>query len=119
VPESVSDVVNQRLSALAPETRELLEVLSLSGRALDIRVLREAAGPGFASALEEGIGCGMLEEVPAALVAYRFRHELLRHAVADRMSGVQKAAAHLRIAETLERVHRADSRRVVSELAFH
>ena len=61
----------------------------------------------------------MLEEVPAACVGHRFRHDLLRHAVRDRMSGVQTAALHLRIAEALERAHGAEGRRAVSELAFH
>jgi DNA-binding CsgD family transcriptional regulator/tetratricopeptide (TPR) repeat protein len=119
IPRSVREVVGQRLSTLAPETRDVLELLSLSGRALDIRVLREAAGERFAAAVDEGVGCGLLEEVPAAFVSYRFRHDLLRHAVRDRMSGARAVALHLRVAEALARVHATDSERVVSDLAFH
>ena len=56
---------------------------------------------------------------PGARIAYRFRHELLRRAVLDRLPAARRAALHLRLAEALEAVHGAEDDRSVTDLALH
>jgi DNA-binding CsgD family transcriptional regulator len=122
IPQGVRDVVGQRLARMAADTRGLVELAAVSARALELAVLSAAAPldeAALLSALDEATASRMLEEVPGGRITYRFRHELLRRAVADRLSSARRAALHLRLATGLESVHGADAERSVNDLAFH
>ena len=63
-PESVREVVSQRLSRLAPETTDLLELAATVGAEFELDTVLRAAGLADAqllAALDEGIGSGMIE----------------------------------------------------------
>jgi DNA-binding CsgD family transcriptional regulator/tetratricopeptide (TPR) repeat protein len=120
-PESVREVVNQRLSRLAPQTAELLELAATAGPEFEFDVLRGAAGleeSALTAALEEGVASGMIEEAPSARLGYRFTHELVRRALYDRLTAVRRAELHLRIGEALEAADER-SRRRLADLAHH
>jgi len=73
-PESVREVVNQRLARLQPETALVLELAAVTGPEFDLSVLR---GGGFSdatlsAALEQSLRSGMIEEIPARQLRYRF-----------------------------------------------
>jgi DNA-binding CsgD family transcriptional regulator len=88
---------------------------------MELAVLRRATEIDEAQlllAVEEAIAGRILEELPGDRIAYRFRHELLRRAIADRLTASRRAALHLRVATALEAVH-GDDERAVSDLAFH
>ena len=61
----------------------------------------------------------MVEEVPDEAGSYRFVHALFREAAYDSLSAGERARLHRRAAERLERQHKDDLDRVVSELAHH
>jgi DNA-binding CsgD family transcriptional regulator/tetratricopeptide (TPR) repeat protein len=120
-PESVREVVSQRLSRLAPATTDLLELTAAAGSEFGLDIVRQAAGlsePDLLTALEEAVRSGMIEELPSRRLAYRFTHELVRRALYDRLSGVRRAELHLRVGEALERSE-GRSGRALADLAHH
>lgn len=117
-PESVREVMSQRLGRLSPATADLLELAATAGPEFELDIVRVAAGldeSHLLPALDEAVRSGMLEEVPAAGLAYRFTHELVRRALYDRLSGVRRAELHLRVGDALE----TRSGRALADLAHH
>ncbi len=121
-PESVREVVSQRLSRLAPETRDLLELSAVAGPEFELDMLRGTGllpEPALPHALDEAVRTGMVEEVPGRGLAFRFTHELVRRALYDRLSSLRRAELHLRVAEALERASVETSRPNLAGLAYH
>ncbi len=84
-------------------------------------MVRRASGLGEAelvAALDEAVRSGMVEEVPAHGLAWRFTHELVRRALYDRLSAVRRAELHLRVGEALEAAE-GRSGRALADLAHH
>ena len=120
-PESVREVVSQRLARLPPQTTEVLELAAVAGPEFDLEPIRRAAEmaePDLIGALEQAVGSGMIEELPSRRLAFRFTHELVRRALNDRLSRVRRAELHLRVAEALEGAGRVSGRSLV-DLAHH
>jgi DNA-binding CsgD family transcriptional regulator/tetratricopeptide (TPR) repeat protein len=120
-PESVREVVSQRLSRLAPRTTDLLELAAAAGPEFELEPVRRAAGlaePELLAALEEAMGSGMIEELPSQRLAFRFTHEIVRRALYDRLSRLRRAELHLRVGEALESAG-AVSDRALADLAHH
>jgi predicted ATPase/DNA-binding CsgD family transcriptional regulator len=120
-PESVREVVSQRLSRLAPVTIDLLELAAAAGPEFELEPVRRAAGlaePELLAALEQAVESGVIEELPSQRLACRFTHEIVRRALYDRLSRMRRAELHLRIGEALES-DGATSDRVLADLAHH
>ena len=120
-PQSVREVVSQRLSRLDPTTRDLLELAAVAGPEFELDVLRRAAPVELEriDALEPAMRSGVIEELPFPALAYRFTHELVRRALYDRLSVLRRAELHLRIAQALEAVDQPQHGRVLADLAHH
>lgn len=117
-PEGVREVVSRRLSRLDPVTVELLELGATAGAAFELEIVRHASGLEDAAllpALEEAVRSGVIDEVQAGGLAWRFAHELVRRALYDRLSASRRAELHLRVGEALE----ARTGRSLTDLAHH
>jgi DNA-binding CsgD family transcriptional regulator len=120
-PESVREVVSQRLARLSPATTDLLELAAAAGSEFELDVVRRAAElgePELIAALDEAVRSGMLEELSATALAYRFTHELVRRALYDRLSRMRRAELHLRVGDALEGPAER-SGRALADLAYH
>jgi DNA-binding CsgD family transcriptional regulator/tetratricopeptide (TPR) repeat protein len=120
-PDSVREVVSQRLARLPPQTTEVLELAAVAGPEFDLEPIRRAAGLSEADlvgALEQAVGSGTIEELPSRRLAFRFTHELVRRALYDRLSRVRRAELHLRVGEALEDAGHLSGRSLV-DLAHH
>lgn len=120
-PESVREVVSERLSRLAPATTDLLELAATAGAEFELDILRRASGlgePELLAALDDAVRSAMIEELSSHRLAYRFTHELVRRALYERLTGVRRAELHLRVGEALE-VAEGRSRRALADLAHH
>jgi DNA-binding CsgD family transcriptional regulator/tetratricopeptide (TPR) repeat protein len=121
-PQSVRDVVSQRLLRLGPATAQLLELAAVAGREFELDLLRRAASLDAAAsgeAIEQAVLSGIVEEVPGGRLAYRFTHELVRRALHDRVSALRRAELHLRVAEALEAAPGPRTGRDLADLAHH
>src|SRR3954454_23235205 len=120
-PESVREVVSERLARLAPGTTELLELAATAGGEFELDIVRRAArvpDPELLDRLDDAVRSGMIEELPSRTLAYRFTHELVRRALYDRLTAVRRAELHLRVGEALEGAL-APTGRVLADLAHH
>ena len=120
-PESVREVVSQRLARLSRETTVLLELAAAVGSEYELELVRRASGlteRELIAALDEAVHSGLVEELSGHRLAYRFTHELVRRAVYDRLTAVRRAELHLRVGEAREA---ADGRsaRALADLAYH
>jgi DNA-binding CsgD family transcriptional regulator/tetratricopeptide (TPR) repeat protein len=120
-PQSVREVVSQRLSRLDSASRDLLELAAVAGPEFELDVLRRAAPVELEriDALEPAMRSGVIEELPFPALAYRFTHELVRRALYDQLSVLRRAELHLRIAEALESVERPRQGSLLAGLAHH
>jgi DNA-binding CsgD family transcriptional regulator/tetratricopeptide (TPR) repeat protein len=120
-PESVREVVSQRLSRLAPTTTTVLELAATAGAEFELDVIRRGSGLDereLIGALDEAVRSGIVEELSSRVLAYRFTHELVRRAVYDRLTAVRRAELHLRVGEAREAAE-GRSVRVLADLAHH
>jgi DNA-binding CsgD family transcriptional regulator/tetratricopeptide (TPR) repeat protein len=120
-PESVREVVSERLARLAPPTSELLELAATAGAEFELDTVRRGSGftePELVAALDEAIRSAIVVELPGRRLAYRFTHELVRRAVYDRLTSVRRAELHLRVGEARE-AGGAPSVRTLADLAHH
>jgi hypothetical protein len=106
LPDSVTELVGTRLSALRDETVATLRTAAVIGRefadelvsAVDDRPADDVLG-----ALEEATAAGLVEEIDAG--RHAFVHALVREAIQERMGLTRRRRVHRRVAEVLEAGH--------------
>ncbi len=121
VPRGLSGVVRDRIERLSAPARDAVRWCSALGARVDLPLLEElvrtSAGE-LVDAIEELERHGLLEPSRDAMgaPAYRFTHDLVRHAVYDELSAPRRRLMHGRAAELLSRREDADGS-VASEVA--
>jgi DNA-binding CsgD family transcriptional regulator/tetratricopeptide (TPR) repeat protein len=122
VPDSVREVVADRLAHVSFAARRLAELISVGGQRVELRVLFGAAdttASDVTAGLDELTAAGMVEPVDRPLLAYRFTHALVGDTVAAAIPAASRAQLHLRVGEALETVHEVDRRPILADLARH
>ncbi len=120
LPDSIQLLLAARMDGLASEDRRVLQAAAAIGRRFDLALL-ELLG-GWESDLDN-----MLHRLEAQdFIAregestnYVFKHILVRDVVYQSLLTEQRAALHLRIAETLEARNAGRVAEVVESLAYH
>jgi DNA-binding SARP family transcriptional activator/tetratricopeptide (TPR) repeat protein len=121
LPDTVREVIEQRLRRLTTTCRSLLEIACTLGREFSLKELAAVAGLDEASVLEpfdEAMTARVLADVPG-VGRLRFSHALVRDTLYETLGAARRRATHLRAAESLERLHASDPEPYLAELAHH
>ena len=121
LPDTIREVIGQRLRRLTTDCRRLLEVASTLGREFGTKELAAVAEIDEEAVLElfdEAITARVLADAPTA-GRLRFSHALVRDTLYEALTAGQRRAAHLRAGEILERLYASDPQPHLAELAHH
>ena len=103
VPDTVREVIGQRVSRLGEAVDRLLSTAGVIGREFDADVLASVAGlpePEMVDALDRATGAGLLTDVGTG--RYSFAHAIIQYALYDCLTGARRSLVHHRVAEALE-----------------
>ncbi len=100
VPQSVRDVLAQRLARLGPEANRVLALAAVAGREFGLEVLTEDH-EAVVAALEAALAAELIREEPRAPGRYAFVHALVREAIYTGLSRARRALLHGEIAVVL------------------
>jgi DNA-binding SARP family transcriptional activator len=121
LPDTVRQVIDQRLRRLTTDCRNLLEVACTLGREFGLNQLAAVAEIDEEAVLElfdEAIGARVLAEAPT-VGRLRFSHAVVRDTLYEGLPAGRRRAAHLRAGEILERLYASDPDPYLAELAHH
>ncbi len=115
IPSSVQALINERVTRLPAELRDVLVWIAMLGEDAEFRVLAHAGdmNPSTLLAALEKLGQrGFLLETPER---YSFVHDLMQDAVYQAIPQSERLALHHRVGRALEAIHPGE----VESLAFH
>jgi len=122
LPQSVRDVVGQRIARLGDDSLKALRAAAVIGKEFDLELLAEITGTDeddLLDLLEDAVRAGILAEVPGGEERFRFLHTVARNALEAELSDGRKRRMHRKIAEALEASIGDDPGARVGELATH
>ncbi len=121
LPESIREVVGQRLAAMSERTSLALRTAAVIGREFSFELL-EAVGPlgedELYDVIDESVAAHVIGDVPAEYGRYTFTHSLIRQTLYDGITTMRRARLHAAVAEALERLS-AGGEPPLAELAHH
>jgi DNA-binding winged helix-turn-helix (wHTH) protein/tetratricopeptide (TPR) repeat protein len=121
VPESVKEVINQRLVRLTEACNRALSLGSVLGREFRLDVLARVGAfneDELLDALEAAQTAGLIVEEHGVQGRFSFSHALIREVLYDRLSATRRIRLHSRIAEVLESTSAAEGL-PLADLAYH
>ena len=120
-PQGIREVVSQRLSRLPRTTRALLDLAAVVGTEFELDSVRRAAPELLkrVDSLKPAESAGIIEEIQAPAITYRFTHELVRRAIYDRLTGMTRAQLHLRVGKALASKYGSAQAPSLAALANH
>ena len=122
LPDSVLDVVRQRVDRLGAEVHHTLSAASIIGRDFDLallsRVLEEPEDL-VLERLERAVTASVVAEVGGADDRFTFSHALAQHTMQNELSAARRRRLHRRVAEAIEELWPDDTEVRVAELARH
>jgi tetratricopeptide (TPR) repeat protein len=121
LPDTVRQVIDQRLQRLTTDCRNLLEVACPLGREFGLKELAAVAEIDEEAVLElfdEAIAARVLAEAPT-VGRLRFSHALVRDTLYEGLPAGRRRAAHLRAGDILECLYTSDPDPHLAELAHH
>ena len=122
LPQSVRQVVGQRVDRLGEDVRKVLSQAAVIGRDFDIEVLAAVAGMDEDAVLdivEHGVQAGLLTEVEGVAERLSFTHALAQHILYEDLGAARRARAHRKIADVLEQFYGSALESRAAELAYH
>jgi predicted ATPase/DNA-binding winged helix-turn-helix (wHTH) protein len=121
VPESVKEVINQRLVRLTEQCNRALSLASVLGREFRLDVLARVGALNedeLLDALEAAQSAGLIVEEHGVLGRFSFSHALIREVLYEKLSDTRRIRLHSRIGEVLESTSPADAL-PLADLAYH
>jgi DNA-binding SARP family transcriptional activator/tetratricopeptide (TPR) repeat protein len=105
VPESVRDVIRQRVGALSEPAQRTLTVAAVAGREFEIETVAAVADEAtetLIDPLEEATGAGIVAEVPGSPGSFIFAHALIRTVLYASITAARRVQLHARAAAVAE-----------------
>jgi DNA-binding winged helix-turn-helix (wHTH) protein/tetratricopeptide (TPR) repeat protein len=121
VPESVKEVINQRLVRLSEQCNRALSLASVLGREFCLDVLARVGALNedeLLDALEAAQAAGLIVEEHGVQGRFSFSHALIREVLYEKLSETRRIRLHSRIAEVLESKSPGEAL-PLSDLAYH
>src|SRR5215469_4397337 len=121
VPESVKEVINQRLVRLSEQCKRALSLASVLGREFRLDVLARVGAfneDDLLDALEAAQAAGLIAEEHGVQGRFSFSHSLIREVLYEKLSETRRIRLHSRIAEVLESTSPPDAL-PLADLAYH
>jgi DNA-binding winged helix-turn-helix (wHTH) protein/tetratricopeptide (TPR) repeat protein len=122
LPRSVREAVTQQLTGLSPTCRELLAVAAVIGREFTVGALElatEHSRQAVLDAVSAASEARTIQESQDRIGHFRFEHILVRDALCESLSTVERANLHRRVGEALERLYGTNAEEHLAELAYH
>ena len=127
LPETISAVLELRLSRLTAPCQRLLSKAAVLGGSFEFNIISamEAMTPGsdedtVLDLLEEALKSGMLtEQGTGTRITYEFWHPLLVAHLYDKLSAARRASLHRRAAEILLRVYKGREEEEAATITYH
>ena len=123
IPQSLRGLTEQRLTALAPAARSLVQTVAVLGRDCSLELLA-ALTPipvqELAAALDEALSAGVLvERDTSGRPRYDISHALLREAAVQHLNALARVQIQLRIAEALHQRRQLGEPAPAAAIASH
>ena len=123
IPQSVRDVIGQRLSRLSTGCNRVLNTAAVIGRGFDFSLLgvldEDSNDNQLLGFVEEALMAKVVEEVPGEGDRYQFTHALVQQTLLENLSNARKVRLHARIGESLETMYGDKPENHAAELAHH
>ena len=122
LPESVREVVGQRVRRLGGDVQQVLMLASVMGRDFDLALLARVAerdAGAVLDSLEAAAATQIVAEVDGRSERFTFTHALFQHTLYEELSASRRARIHRRIGELLEADCGDDPGDRIGELAHH
>jgi class 3 adenylate cyclase/tetratricopeptide (TPR) repeat protein len=122
LPESVREVIEDRIDRLGGVAREALTIAAVIGRSFDLRLLTELVDfpeSTLLDQLEAATSATLLRESTDEIGRFTFEHALINHTLYQGLGGTRRARLHHRVAIALESLYGQDSEDHLSDLAMH
>ena len=117
ITASLRDTILSRVHRLPESARHLLQFAAVLGRAFDVALLREAAGPTAEAGLETWLERRLVR--PVSKTQYDFAHDKIREVVYRQLSDAKRQRLHGEVGVALERSHASHLEPVAPALAHH
>ena len=122
VPDTVRDVIDQRVARLGQQTCRVLAAGAVLGRVFDLDVLSHVSGVAedeLADRLEAAVRALIVEEVPGGRGRHAFTHALIRDTLYDGLTATRRGLLHRAAGGALEKLRSDDLEPSLAELARH
>jgi DNA-binding SARP family transcriptional activator/class 3 adenylate cyclase len=122
LPESVRQLIEQRVARLGDEVRRVLTIAAVVGSWFDLRVLEHVSGrplDELLEALERATVARLVEESPDAVGRFAFAHALIRDTLYLGLGAARRARLHHLVGEALETLAAASPEPPLADLAYH
>jgi tetratricopeptide (TPR) repeat protein len=122
LPRSSREAITRQLAGFSPTCRELLTVAAVIGRDFTLSALElatEHSRETVLDAISAASEARVIHESPGRIGHFRFEHILVRDALYESLSTVERVNLHKSVGEALERLYGPESEDHLAELAYH
>jgi DNA-binding CsgD family transcriptional regulator/tetratricopeptide (TPR) repeat protein len=122
VPDSIREVIRQRLRRLTARCFRQLSTASVIGREFALPLLVQVSDEPVErvmSSLDEAERAGLIERTGSDAEYYRFSHALIQDAFYEGIPGAERLQIHRRVGETIEASATGNRESLFASLAWH